>query len=154
MLWLAATSTRGNARFCSASKLARECQRHTTDGATALVLTLWVTNATSGGAMGARRWQWKGKCHAMATASCNLDWSDGFFFELARRTGYKWKTCLVGVWASPKRMRLRGKFSRTRLVEEARRKKFSPWRCSCFCHFWQRWNVVVEPQNTSACAHP
>ena len=55
-----------NERFCSASELASDCPRHSTGGTTALVLTLWVPNETSWGAVGACRWRWKGKCPAMA----------------------------------------------------------------------------------------
>ena len=99
--------------------------RRATDGATALVLTLWVPNETSGGAVGARRWQWKGKCHAMARTSCHLDWSDRFFSKLTQRNRWKLKIEFVGAFGSPKRIHWRGNFPRNCLVQAERRKNLA-----------------------------
>ena len=55
--------------------------RHATDGAATLVRTLWVPNASSGGAVGAHRWPWKRKCHAIAMPSYHEAWSGGFYLS-------------------------------------------------------------------------
>ena len=126
-----------NVRFFSASKLAPDCPRQATTAQRRYYLPYECQmKLHSGGALGARKWQWKGKFHAIAMASCHFGLKWSFLFWTNSTYPLKTKIGFVGAFGSPKRTHSRGKFPQNCLIQEERRKKISPWWCCCYRQFW------------------